>query len=129
MRNVGLRILGIVLAAGISGAAGASCLETGSGAVAVTGTLIQKPLGSPARLRWLIRLETSMCVTSGPATADEGAEMDIRVVELLVTPQRMQSDFYLIGRRVTATGFVTLRVDPHEPVNVSLDVKSLEAAR
>ena len=124
-----LRISVFALAAAAFSAAGASCLEPGSGSVSITGTLIQKPLGTPAALRWLIRLESSMCVDPTPDGASDGDELDnVRVVELMVTAQRMQSDFYLIGRRVTAKGFVSTQQVGHEQPIVRLDVTSLEAA-
>jgi hypothetical protein len=124
-----LRISVVALAAAAVPAAGASCLESGSGAVSITGTLIQKPLGSPTTLRWLIRLETSMCVDPASDRANDGDELDhVRVVELMVTAQRMQSDFYLIGRRVTAKGFISTQQAGHQQPIVRLEVTSLEAA-
>ena len=129
MLRLFLRISVVTLAAAAFSAAGASCLESGSGAVSITGTLIQKPLGTPATLRWLIRLETTMCVDPTPDGADEAEEVaGVRVIELLVTPKRMQSDFYLIGQRVTAKGFISTQQTGHEQPIVRLDVKSLEAA-
>jgi hypothetical protein len=125
-----LRVSVLTLAAAAFSAAGASCLESGSGVVSVTGTLIQKPLGAPASLRWLIRLESTMCVDPTPDGDEAGDEVaGVRVVELMVTSQRMQSDFYLIGQRVTAKGFISTRQRGHEQPTVFLDVTSLEAAR
>jgi hypothetical protein len=124
-----LRVSVITLAVAAFSAAGASCLESGSGSVSVTGTLIQKPLGSPATLRWLIRLESSMCVDLISDGADAEDEVTgVRIIELMVTPQRMQSDFYLVGQRVTAKGFISTQQTGHEQPIVRLDVKSLEAA-
>jgi hypothetical protein len=126
------RLTGFVLAVSLTAGASAEspCLRSGSGAVTVTGTLVQKVVGrgDTAQLRWMIRLETSMCVTGAPAEASDSPDVsDVRVVQLVAPVATMEKHFTLVGKRVTASGFVSTWQQAHEPAVVLLDVKSIEA--
>jgi hypothetical protein len=131
----------VVLAASLTtrAAAESPCLRSGSGVVTVTGTLVQKIVPGPpnyqsvnhgdaAQLRWLIRLESSMCVTGASSAAAEAPEVsDVRVIQLVLPVATMDEHFDLVGTRVTATGFVSTQHVEHRPAVVLLDVTSIEA--
>ena len=123
-----LRIAAALVVLGVAaGARGEStCLQSGSGTVSITGQLVQRiESGQP---RWYVRLRASVCVSDAAIPADVTEVADARVVRLIVGPQRMDDDGYLIGRTVTATGYVSTQQAPHRPTVVLLDVASLEAA-
>ena len=123
-----LRIAAALVALGTVAAAHAdsTCLQSGSGTVSVTGQLVQRI--ESGQVRWYVRLRASVCVSDAAAPADAAEVADARVVRLIVGPQRMDDDGYLVGRTVTATGYVSTQQAPHQPTVVLLDVASLESA-
>lgn len=138
-----------VLAAALVGAAalasaataGSPCLQSGSGQVSVTGTLIQKVVPGPPNyksvnrgdrptLRWMVRLQATVCV-AGVATGHHEAPdvADVRVVELALPDATIAKYSDLVGKRVTVSGFVSTRQQGEQNAVVILDVKSIDEAR
>lgn len=117
------------------------CLQPGSGAVTITGTLVQKLVPGPPRyrsvkhgdaagVRWMIRLEASMCVAGGTTDASDAPDVaDVRVVELAIPLATIQKRSILVGKRVAATGFVSTRQMEGQQATVLLDVKTIDEAR
>ena len=69
-----------------------------------------------------------MCVTGGGTeTADSPAVSDVRVIQLVLPLSTMQQHPELVGKRVTASGFVSTQQVEHQPAVVLLDVRSIEA--
>lgn len=81
-------------------------------------------------LRWLIRLEAAVCVVGDAADEAETSEVsDVRVVQLVLPGEAMTRHAELVGKRVTATGFVSTRKTGGQNAVVVLDLKSLAEAR
>jgi hypothetical protein len=133
----------LILATAIASAAtaGSPCLRSGSGQVSVTGTLIQKVVPGPPnyksvnegdapQLRWLIRLEATMCVTGTAGDTGEAPEVaDVRVLQLILPDATIAKRSDLVGTRVTVSGFVSSTQTGGQNPVVFLDVKSIDAAR
>lgn len=126
------------LAAGVR--AENACLQPGSGAVTITGTLVQKLVPGPpnhqsvkhgdaARVRWMIRLEASVCVASDAADNTETSDVaGVRVIELVIPLQTIKKRSLLVGKRVTATGFISTKQMEHQQAVVLLDVRAIDEA-
>jgi hypothetical protein len=126
VKRLGIAAALVVLGVAAGARADSSCLQSGSGTVSITGQLVQKI--EAGQVRWYVRLRASVCVSDAAAPPDAAEVVDARVVRLLVGPQRMDDDGYLIGRTVTARGYISTQQAPHQQAIVLLDVSSLEAA-
>lgn len=118
-----------------------TCLKSGSGTVSITGTLVQKVVPGPPnyrsvnegdapQVRWFVRLEASVCVADDHGESSEAPDvLDVRIIQL-VLPERTQAKHpELVGRRVTASGFVSTIQTGRQGATVLLDVRSLDQAR
>jgi len=107
----------------------------------VTGVLVQKVVPGPPnfksvnrgdapQLRWMIRLEATVCVAGNAADkADAPDVSDIRVVELVLPDATIAGRTDLVGKRVTASGFISTRQLGGQNAVVLLDVKSIDQAQ
>jgi hypothetical protein len=119
------------------GRANSTCLQSGSGAVSITGTLVQKIVPGPPnytsvnrgdapQLRWFIRLEAAVCVVGDAARkADAPDVSDVRVIQLVLPEKTVAKHSGLVGKRVNATGFVSTRQLGGQNAVVLLDVKTI----
>jgi hypothetical protein len=107
----------------------------------VTGVLVQKVIPGPPnfksvnrgdapQLRWMIRLEAAMCVTGNAADVVDAPDVaDIRVIELVLPEGTIARRADLVGKRVTASGFISTRQMGGQNAVVLLDVKSIDEVR
>lgn len=116
----------------------AGCLSYEPSIVKLEGKLTRKTFPGPPNYEsvrkgdrpetyWLLDLYRPVCVDQGPKGADlNGAQKDIRRVQLVINPEMYKEQAGLIGKRVVATGRLFGEITGHHHTPVLLTVTTLE---
>lgn len=111
-----------------------TCLSYEPSIVKLEGTLTKKTFPGPPNYEsvlkgdrpetyWMLSLERPVCVDQNPTDADvNGAQKDVRIVQLVVDPKAYQTNAGLIGTRFIVTGrlFGAITGHHHTPVLLTL---------
>jgi hypothetical protein len=115
----------------------AGCLSYEPSIVKVEGKLTRKTFPGPPNYEsvrkgdrpetyWLLDLERPVCIDQDPKNTDfNGAQKDIRLVQLVIDPEMYKEHAGLIGKRVVATGTLFGAITGHHHTPVLLNVTTL----
>lgn len=115
----------------------AACLSYEPSVVKLEGTLTKKTFPGPPNYEsvlkgdrpeayWMLNLERPVCVDQDPTDADvNGAQKNVRIVQLVVDPKVYQANAGLIGTRVVVTGRLFGAITGHHHTPVLLTVATI----
>ncbi len=114
------------------------CLSYGPSVVKLEGTLTSKTYPGPPNYEnsakgnkeetyWLIRLTRPICVDEDQKDPEvNGAHKELRLIQLVVSPETFKTRSRLLGKHVTATGTLFGGSTAHHHTLVLLTVATLE---
>ena len=117
--------------------ADAACLSYEPSLVKLEGKLTRKTFPGPPNYEsvrrgdrpetyWLLNLERPLCVDQDPKNADlNGAQKDIRIVQLVIDRKVYQAHAGLIGTHVVVTGTLFGAISGHHHTPVLLSVATM----